>query len=113
MNHWTVQLLIDCDIVVSARCGEESCRRHSELNLMRLKTKLGPDASAMHKDLAPRLRCKKCGNGKVGLGYSPKRERTAGSEQHSRYDPLRSLRSAGVQFPRDPSADMSLNSAIV
>lgn len=107
MNAWTVQLLIDCDIVVSARCGAQSCDAKSELNLIRLKTTLGPETSALNKDLAPRFRCKKCGSAKVELSYSPKRERTADSEQLSRYDPLRSLRSVGVQSPGDPSARTS------
>jgi hypothetical protein len=69
MSGWTVQLLIDCDIAVTVRCA---CQNVQQLNLASLKDKLGPDASAMHSDLAPRLRCTECGNRAVVLQYAPK-----------------------------------------
>lgn len=97
MAHWTIQLLIDCDIVVSARCGEGSCDNQHELNLLRMKAKLGPEASAMHKDLARKMRCSKCGNDKIRLSYSPRDQGIAGSRIASRYDPLAVFRPAVVQ----------------
>jgi hypothetical protein len=97
MAHWTIQLLIDCDIVVSARCGEGSCDNQHELNLLRMKAKLGPEASAMHKDLTSRMRCSKCGNDKIRLNYSPRYQRTAASEVASRYDPLNVFRPTVAQ----------------
>ena len=75
MSGWTVQLLIDCDIVVSARCGRVVCDNHQELNLNRLSDRLGPDASALEKDLAKRMRCVKCGNDQIRLSYAPRPNR--------------------------------------
>jgi hypothetical protein len=72
MSGWTVQLLIDCDIVVSARCSRVVCDNHEELNLNRLSDKFGPEASALHKDLAARMRCTKCGNDQVKPTYAPR-----------------------------------------
>ena len=72
MSGWTLQLLIDCDIAVLARCGRYPCDNSQELNLDRLKTKFGPDSSAMHKDLVSRIRCSKCGNDQIRLTYAPK-----------------------------------------
>ena len=72
MSGWTVQLLIDCDIVVSARCGRAVCDNHQELNLNRLSDKLGSEASALHRDLAARMRCTKCGNDQIKLTYAPR-----------------------------------------
>ena len=103
MSHWTIQLLMDCDIVVSAHCRQQSCDCRQELNLVRLKEKLGPDASAMHKDLAPRLRCTKCGNDKIELSYSPKDQRTARVQVADRYHPLNLLIPAGVKIASAPA----------
>lgn len=72
MPAWTVQLLIDCDIAVTVRCA---CQNTQQLNLAPLKEKLGPDAPAMHGDLAPRLRCTKCGSRIVALQYAPRLEK--------------------------------------
>lgn len=74
MSGWTVQLLIDCDIVVEARC---SCENSQPINLVAVRDQLGPDASATNNDLAPRIRCKKCGNNGVTLNYSPRPPRAA------------------------------------
>jgi hypothetical protein len=97
MANWTIQLLIDCDIVVSARCGEGSCDNQHELNLLRIKAKLGPEASAMHNDLARKMRCSKCGNEKIRLSYSPRDQQTGGSRIAPRYDPLAVFRPAVFQ----------------
>jgi len=66
---WTVQLLIDCDIAVTVRCA---CQNLQQLNLEALRDKVGPDAPAMHSDLAPKLRCPKCGNKSLSLNYAPR-----------------------------------------
>jgi len=72
MSGWTVQLLIDCDIVVSAHCDRVTCDNRQELNLNRLSDKFGPQASALEKDIAPRMRCSKCGFDRVRLTYAPR-----------------------------------------
>ena len=97
MNQWTIQLLIDCDIVVSARCLL-SCDSQQELDLVRLKAELGPEASAMYRDLAPRMRCSKCSSDKIALSYSPRHKRTAESKMAGRYDPLNLLRPADAKL---------------
>ena len=102
MSHWTIQLLIDCDILISAHCRQQSCDGHQELSLVRLKEKLGPDASAMHQDLAPRYRCAKCGNDKIELSYSPKDQRTARLQVANRYNPLNLLIPADVNIASAP-----------
>jgi hypothetical protein len=38
---------------------------------VKLRERLGPDHSIMHDDLAPKLKCSKCGGKKVGLILSP------------------------------------------
>lgn len=80
MSGWTVQLLIDCDIVVVARCPHPACENQQALNLESLKDKLGPDAQAMHGDLAPKMRCTKCGNKSIALSYSPRTPRAIATQ---------------------------------
>ena len=69
---WTVQSLIDAKMVVTAHCQNPRCHRHQELDLAKLKDRLGPDTPAMADDLKPKLKCGKCGGKAIGLIYSPK-----------------------------------------
>lgn len=75
ISGWTVQLLIDCEIAVTACCRGPAWKNQQNLNLEALKDKLGSDAYAMHGDLAPKMRCAKCGNKGISLSYSPRRPR--------------------------------------
>ena len=68
---WTIQGLIDGRMNVRAHCHNPRCHHSQDLDLGKLKTKLGPDAPAMADDLIPKLRCAKCGGKDVGLIYSP------------------------------------------
>jgi hypothetical protein len=68
---WTYQSLIDGNMTVTAYCHRSLCNHNQKLDLKRLRDKFGPDAPAMHDDLAPKLRCTKCGGKKVGLIYTP------------------------------------------
>jgi hypothetical protein len=43
------------------------CNHSQRLDLKALPERLGPDTPAMHDDLAPRLKCSKCGGRKIGL----------------------------------------------
>ena len=70
MPH-TLQSLIDDRFEVTAWCQNNRCNHHARLDIGALHARLGPDAPAMHSDLAPRLRCAKCGGKAVGLIYSP------------------------------------------
>lgn len=69
---WTFQSLIDADMTIHAYCHRSSCGHGKQLDLEALRSRLGPDAAAMHDDLVPRLRCERCGGKDVGLIYSPK-----------------------------------------
>jgi hypothetical protein len=59
MAAWTIQSLIDYKMTVTAHCQNASCHRHQELDLAKLKDRLGPDAPAMADDLKPKLKCGK------------------------------------------------------
>lgn len=72
--RWTVQGLIDAGMTLHAWCHDPACHHNARLDLGALRGRLGPDAPAMADDLAPKLRCARCGGrrGKgVGLTYSP------------------------------------------
>lgn len=72
MTKWTVQGLIDAGMTLTAYCQIASCSHSQRLDLARLREKLGPDAPAMHDDLAPKMRCSECLGKQVGLIYSPR-----------------------------------------
>lgn len=68
---WTLQKLIDSDMVVTAFCDARDCWHKSTLDLKALRDRLGGDMPAMADDLGPRLRCNKCGRKDVSLTYVP------------------------------------------
>jgi hypothetical protein len=68
----TIQEVIDRRDRIFAHCaGGNNCFHSQQLDLEALKAKLGPDHGAMHADLTPLLRCKKCGSKKVGITVHP------------------------------------------
>lgn len=68
----TIQDMIDRRERLFAHCeGGNNCFHSQQLDLEALKAKLGPDHGAMHDDLVPLLRCKKCGSKKVGITVHP------------------------------------------
>ena len=67
----TLQESIDEGLRISAWCHGRGCNHHSDLDLAALRDRLGPDHGAMHDDLAPKLRCKKCGGKAIGLIVAP------------------------------------------
>ena len=68
---WTFAKLIHDEITVTAHCQNSSCNHSHILDLKVLSDRLGTDTPAMHDDLAPRLRCRKCGGKQIGLIYTP------------------------------------------
>ena len=78
MSGWTIQSLIDGNMMLTAHCYCSDCRHSQILDLERLKAQLGPDAPAMADDLMPRLRCSNCGGKNVGMTYSPDPNKTTG-----------------------------------
>lgn len=83
MSHWTPQRLIDDKMTVTAYCHNSHCHHKQQVDLQGLLVLLGPDAPAMHDDLAPRFRCSKCGGKAVGLIYSP--DTTSRTDRSSAY----------------------------
>jgi hypothetical protein len=71
MAKWTFQSLIDGGMSVRAYCHDHRCNHNQVLDLEKLRDRFGPDAPAMHDDIAPKLRCARCGGKKVGLIYTP------------------------------------------
>ena len=58
--------------MVRAYCHNIPARGHSsELDLVKLAEKLGPDHGAMHDDLVRKLKCAKCGGRRIGLIVTP------------------------------------------
>lgn len=49
-----------------------ACRNHRELDVPELAARLGPDHGALHQDLAPKLRCAKCGSKRIALTMLPR-----------------------------------------
>jgi hypothetical protein len=70
-SEWTVSKLIEERMSVRAYCDAHGCSHRREVNLEALRDRLGPDAPAMAIDLAPRLKCTRCGSRNVSLIYSP------------------------------------------
>lgn len=85
MLTWTLQSLIDENMELRAYCDALACCHSADLDLLRLRDRLGPDSPAMRADLLPRLSCARCGGRKVGLIYSPasNRQRIVG-QGHNR-----------------------------
>jgi hypothetical protein len=68
---WTLSRLIEERMSVRAYCDAIGCNYSRDIDLTALIRRLGPDAPAMAPDLAPRLKCMRCGSRKVSLIYSP------------------------------------------
>lgn len=67
----TIQSLIDEGTVLTAYCHRPACAHHQDLDLLKLRERLGPDHGAMHDDLVPKMRGSKCGSKQVGLIHHP------------------------------------------
>jgi hypothetical protein len=68
----TLRDSIDEGLRISAWCHARGCHHHSELYLVALRDRLGPDHGPMHADLVPLLHCKKCGGKVIGLIVAPR-----------------------------------------
>ncbi|WP_367226919.1 hypothetical protein, partial [Mesorhizobium sp.] len=64
---YSIQERIDRGERISVWCHRPTCGHHADLDLVKLRDKLGPDHGAMHDDLVPKLRCSKCGGKNVGI----------------------------------------------
>ena len=68
---WTFAKLIADDMTVMAHCQNFRCHHRQVLDLKALAERFGHDAPATHDDLAPKLKCTKCGGKQIGLTYTP------------------------------------------
>ena len=68
---WTFATLIADEMTITAHCQNARCNHSHRLDLKDLAARFGPDTPAMHDDLAPRLKCMKCGGRQIGLTYTP------------------------------------------
>jgi len=67
----TIGDLIDDGTALWAVCYGRDCWHMAPLDLEALAVRHGRDQSVMHADLAPRLRCTRCGGGPCGLRVIP------------------------------------------
>ncbi|PSH57875.1 hypothetical protein CU100_09280 [Phyllobacterium endophyticum] len=68
-DNGTIGALIDNGYKLWAHCYE--CRHSRKMELALLEARLGRSHSAMHKDLAPKLKCSACGSKNLGLSATP------------------------------------------
>ena len=71
LTNATIQDVIENGGTITVYCHKYLCNHSAELDLIKLRDKLGPTHGSMHDDLAWKMRCSKCGGKKVGLIYSP------------------------------------------
>jgi hypothetical protein len=70
-ENGTVGALIDHGYKLWAFCYNRECKHSSKIDLQRLAKTLGRNHSAMHKDLASKLKCSACGSKQLGLSATP------------------------------------------
>ncbi|WP_457940830.1 hypothetical protein [Mesorhizobium sp. 10J20-29] len=69
---WTLAELISEDMTITAYCEAQGCHHNRTVDLELLQAMLGERAPAMAADIAPKLKCSKCGGKNVSLIYSPR-----------------------------------------
>lgn len=84
-SNRTIQGMIDQGFHATACCHNPRCAHRADLDWLLLRDKLGPDHGALHDDIAPKLKCSKCGGRKVGLILSPKGNDKLGLDNAHKY----------------------------
>lgn len=64
---YTIADLIGSRLTLTAHCYNLDCRHSQELDAQALAHRLGPDHPILHKYLAPKLHCSRCGGRNIGL----------------------------------------------
>lgn len=77
-SNGTIQGMIDGGYLARAYCHNKACGHHADLDWLALRDRLGPDHGALHDDIAPKLRCSKCGGKAIGIIVSPDPKKTKG-----------------------------------
>ena len=70
-ENGTIGGLIDHGYTLWAFCQRLGCKHASKIDLQMLAKRLGRNHSAMHKVLAPKLKCSACGSKQLGLSATP------------------------------------------
>ena len=70
-ENGTISAMIDYGYTLWVFCHRRGCNRSRKMDLQMLAKELGRNHSAMHKDLAPKLRCSACGSKQLGLSATP------------------------------------------
>jgi hypothetical protein len=70
-ENGTIGGLIDHGYTLWASCQRPGCKHASRIDLQMLAKKLGRNHGAMHKVLAPKLKCSACGSKQLGLSATP------------------------------------------
>lgn len=68
----TLQELIDHRYSVTVYCHNPRCHHRADLDLPKLRGRLGPDQSMLFEDLKFKLRCGKCGGKEWGMTKQPR-----------------------------------------
>ncbi len=70
-ENGTIGGLIDHGYTLWAFCQRPGCNHASKIDLQMLAKELGRNHSAMHKVLAPKLKCSACGSRQLDLSATP------------------------------------------
>lgn len=70
-ENGTIGAMLDHGYTLWVFCHRGGCKHRSKMDLQMLAQKLGRSHSAMHNDLAPKLKCSACGSKQLGLSATP------------------------------------------
>ncbi len=70
-ENGTIGAMIDHGYTLWVFCHGRGCKHRSKMDLQMLAQLLGRNYSAMHRDLAPKLKCSACGSKQLGLSATP------------------------------------------
>jgi hypothetical protein len=70
-ENGTTGAMIDHGYTLWAFCHGSGCKHASKIDLRMLAEELGRNHSAMHKDLAPKLKCSARGSRQLGFSATP------------------------------------------
>lgn len=59
--------MIDAGVRLTAYCHNPRCNHRQEIDLVRIRDKVGPDFILVHDDLQYRLFCSVCDGKKIGI----------------------------------------------
>lgn len=89
MERETIQHFIDLGDKLTLYCHNPRCGHHAQIDMLKLRDKLGPDHGCLHDDIIDKFICSKCGGKKLGFIRSPdhdaiNRDRMAGRNLYAK-----------------------------